>query len=147
MIKVTVSANVNPTEDREKVCEAINNIFPDIELVEEKLSECSSTFSGEGDKFALTSLHNLIREEEIIDTSRTRLNVGLSEDGLSTSFIISKQVATVGRLNYPAKEEPLGSINIEVVADSEKEMERFFDWLTPPTENGIPDFEINIDSV
>lgn len=147
MIKVLVSAIVSPTEDRDKVREAVNNIFPDVELEEEKLSEYSSSFSGEGDKFALRHLHNLIREEEIIDTSRTRLNVGLSEDGQSTSFIISKQVATVGRLNYPAQEEPLGSINIEVFADSRREMERFFDWLTPPTENGVPEFEINIDSV
>ena len=147
MIKVIVSAIVNPTEDREKVREAINNIFPDIELEEEQLSEHSSRFSGEGDKFVLRNLHYLIREEEIIDTSRTRLNVGLSEDGKSTSFIISKQVATVGRLNYPAQEEPLGSINVEIFADSKREMERFFDWLTPATENGVPEFEINIDSV
>ncbi|MDW7733212.1 MAG: RNA-binding domain-containing protein [Methanolobus sp.] len=147
MIKVIVSAKVNPTEDRDKVREAINNIFPDIELKEEELSEHSSVFSGEGDKFALRHLHHLIREEEIIDTSRTRLNVGLSEDGKSTSFIVCKQVATVARLNYPAQEEALGSINVEIFADSEREMGRFFDWLTPPTENGIPEFEINIDSV
>ncbi|MBN2111356.1 MAG: hypothetical protein JW705_09800 [Methanosarcinaceae archaeon] len=147
MIKVTVSAKVNPTEDMDKVREAINNIFPDIELVEQQLSEYGSDFSGEGDKFALRHLHYLIREEEIIDTSRTWLNAGLSDDGKSTSFIISKQVATVGRLNYPAQEEPLGSINTEIVADSEREMERFFDWLTPPTKNGVPEFEINIDSV
>ncbi|WP_406670673.1 RNA-binding domain-containing protein [Methanolobus sp. ZRKC4] len=147
MIKVTVSANVNPTESKDKVHSALIQIFPDTDFEYEELPEHSGKFSAEGDVYTLEHLHYLIREEEIIDTSRTRLNVGLSEDGLSTSFIISKQVATVGRLNYPAKEEPLGSINIEVVADSEKEMERFFDWLTPPTENGIPDFEINIDSV
>ncbi|TGC07247.1 RNA-binding domain-containing protein [Methanolobus halotolerans] len=147
MIKVIVSAKVNPTEDGDKVREAIRNIFPDIGLKEEKLSEYSSRLSGKGDISAFTNLHHLIREEEIIDTSRTRLNVGLSEDRKSTSFIVSKQVATVGRLNYPAKEESLGSINIEVLADSDTEMQRFFDWLTPPTENGIPNFEINIDSV
>ena len=66
---------------------------------------------------------------------------------MSTSFIISKQVATVGRLNYPAQEEPLGSINVTITADNEGEMQRFTDWLTPPTEDGVPDFEMNIRDV
>ncbi len=147
MIRVIVSAKVNPTEEGVKVSGAINNIFPNIKLEEEKLSEHSSRFSGEGDKFSLTQMHYLIREEEIIDTARTALRIGLSEDDTYTSFIISKQVATVGHLNYPAQEEALGSINIEIFADSGREMQRLFDWLTPPTENGIPEFEINIDSV
>jgi predicted RNA binding protein with dsRBD fold (UPF0201 family) len=147
MIKVTVFANVNPTEDKDTVREAINNIFPEIELNEEQLSEYSFRLSGESDIHGLKHLHYLIREEEIIDTSRTRLNVGLSEDGKSTFFIINKQVATVGRLNYPAQGEPLGSINVDIEADSLEELERFFDWLTPPTENGVPDFEMDIKDV
>ncbi|MEZ5334264.1 MAG: RNA-binding domain-containing protein [Methanolobus sp.] len=147
MIKVTVSAVVNPTESKDKVHSALDQIFPEIDFDYEELSEYSGKFTGKSDIYALKYVHYQIREEEIIDTSRTRLNVGRSEDGLSTSFIISKQVATVGRLNYPAQEEPLGSIKITVQADNEAEMERFFDWLTPPTEDGIPDFEMNIRDV
>lgn len=104
MIKVSVSALVNPTESKDKVHSALDHIFPDMDFDYEPLSEYSGRFSGEGDIYALKDIHFQIREEEIIDTSRTRLSVGLAEDGLSTSFIISKQVATVGRLNYPAQE-------------------------------------------
>ncbi len=147
MIKVTVSSVVNPTESRDKVHSALDQMFPEMDFDYEELSEYSGKFSGQGDIHALKNIHYQIREEETIDTSRTRLNVGLSDDGLSTSFIISKQVATVGRLNYPAQEEPLGSININVRADTTDELERFFDWLTPPTEDGVPEFEMNIRDV
>lgn len=147
MIKVTVSAVVNPTESKDKVFSALDQVFPEIDFDYEESSEYSGKFTGESDIYALKNIHFQIREEETIDTSRTRLNVGRSEDGLSTSFIISKQVASVGRLNYPAQEEPLGSINVTVTADNEGEMQRFVDWLTPPTEDGVPDFEMDIRDV
>lgn len=147
MIQVTVSARVNPTEDREIVHSAIKNIFPENELVYEEISEYSGVFSSKGDIHFLVNIHYMIRQEQIIDTARTQLSKGISRDGRSTSFIISKQVATVGRLNFPAQEEPLGSIEIGIRADSPEELLRFFDWLTPPTEDGIPNFEMDITSV
>jgi predicted RNA binding protein with dsRBD fold (UPF0201 family) len=146
MIKVTISADVNPTENEEKVREAIANIFPDIGLEIEEFGKVQRLV-GEGDISSLSNLHRLIREEEIIDTSRSRLNIGMDEEGKFTYFIVSKQVATVGRLNYPAKDEPLGSIRVFIDADSTDEMERFLDWLTPPTENGVPEFEIKMSAV
>lgn len=147
MIKVTVSTIVNPTESKDKVYSALNQLFPEIDFDYEEVSEYSGWFAGESDIYGLKHIHYQIRAEEIIDTSRTRLNVGLSEDGLSTSFIINKQVATVGRLNYPAQAEPLGSIDVTIEADNEAEMERFIDWLTPPTEDGVADFEMDIKDV
>ncbi|MDG6244728.1 MAG: RNA-binding domain-containing protein [Methanolobus sp.] len=147
MIQVQVYADVNPTESKDQVYSALSQLFPEIDFGFDELSEHHGRFSGEGDIYALKYIHYLIREEEIIDTSRTRLNVGLSDDGLSTSFMINKQVATVGHLNYPAQEEPLGSINISIRADSAEKLRRCFDWLTPPTDNGIPDFEMDITDV
>ncbi|WP_406660303.1 RNA-binding domain-containing protein [Methanolobus sp. ZRKC3] len=146
MIKVQISVDVNPTEDEGKVREAVSNIFPDIELEAEPFGNVIR-LSGEGDISALANLHYLIREETIIDTSRTRLNVGMDEEGKFTYFTISKQVATVGRLNYPAQKEALGSIRVFIDADSAEEMERFVEWLTPPTEDGVPDFEIEMSAV
>lgn len=146
MIKVTVSADVNPTENEDKVRDVVSNIFPDIELEIEEFGKVQR-LTGEGDISSLETLHYLIREEEIIDTSRTRLNVGMDEEGKFTYFIISKQVATVGRLNYPARDEPLGSIKVFIDADSTDEMERLLDWLTPPTEAGVPEFEIKMSEV
>jgi len=146
MLKVTVSADVNPTENEDKVRDAVSNIFPNINLEIEKFGKVQR-LTGEGNISSLETLHYLIREEEIIDTSRTRLNVGMDEEGKFTYFIISKQVATVGRLNYPAQDEPLGSIKVFIDADSADEMERLLDWLTPPTEDGVSEFEMKMSEV
>lgn len=147
MIEVTVSARINPTEDREIVRSAMKSMFPENEPAYEEISEYSGIFSFKGDVHSLENIHYMIRQEQIIDTARTQLYKGLSKDERSTSFIISKQVATVGRLNFPAQEEPLGSMEIGIRADSPEELLRFFDWLTPPTENGIANFELDITSV
>ncbi len=147
MIKTTVKAKVNPTEDREVVHEAIKKMFPENEPVYEELPKNCGIFSLEGDIHSLVNIHYQIRQEQIIDTARTQISKSVSRDGKSTFFILSKQVATVGRLNFPAQKEPLGSIEISIEAGSPEELVRFFDWLTPPTENGIPDFELDITSV
>ncbi|MDK2911132.1 MAG: uncharacterized protein PWR29_89 [Methanolobus sp.] len=147
MIEVAVSARLNPTEDREIVRAAMKSMFPENEPAYEEVSEFSGIFSFKGDIHSLVNIHYMIRQEQIIDTARTQLYKGMSKNEKSTSFIISKQVATVGHLNFPAQEEPLGSIEISIRADSSEELLRFFDWLTPPTENGIPNFELDITSV
>lgn len=146
MIKVTVSADVYSTENEDKVRDAVSNIFPNIDLEIEEFGKLQR-LTGKGNISSLETLHYLIREEEIIDTSRTRLNVGMDEEGKFTYFIISKQVATVGRLNYPARDEPLGSIKFFIDADSADEMERLLEWLTPPTEDGVPEFEMKMSEV
>jgi predicted RNA binding protein with dsRBD fold (UPF0201 family) len=142
MIEVEVHAIVNPTEVEEKVADSMENIFEGLEMDISK-----QRVTGHGRIDCLRKLHYLLREEEIIDTAYKEFRKGLSDDGLSTHFIISKQVATVGRLNFPAQEESLGSINVNIKASSSSELERLFEWLVPPTEKGVPEFEIDIEDV
>lgn len=156
MIHVKISAAVYPTEDLEKVIKAVSSLFTDIELEKEAIeateSETGSSpsffLSGEGGIDILQTLHRLIRKEEIIDSVRNKaFNKGLSSDGLSVRFSLNKQAAFVGVPNVPAQEEPLGSIEVLIRADSQKEIERLFEWLLPLTEEGKPVVEVEMDYV
>lgn len=156
MIHVKVSAAVYPTEDPEKVIKAISSIFNDIKLEKETIEVAgpeteaspSFSFSGEGGIDILQTLHGLIRREEIIDSVRNKaFGKGLSSDGLSVRFLLNKQAAFVGIPSVPAQEEPLGSIEVFIRADTQEEMERLFEWLLPLTEEGKPVTEVEMDYV
>lgn len=167
MIHVEVSAAVYPTEDPEKVAVAISELFSGIEIEEitpeaeeagESEAEKSKSgktgsiapfyLSGQGGLELLFTLHGLIRREAIIDSMRNKaFNKGLSSDGLSLSFLLNKQAAFVGFPSVPAEEEPLGSIEVSIRADSPAEMERLFEWLLPLTEDGKPVVEVGMDYV
>jgi len=156
MIRVKVSTAVHPTEDPEKVERSILALFTGI-YIEKKSIEASETdpgdsssflFSGEGGVDLLLTLHRLIRKEKIIDSIRDKVfNKGLSNDNLSIRFLLNKQVAFVGIPSIPVQEEPLGSIEVIISADSPEEMERLIEWLLPVTENGIPVNEIGTEYV
>jgi uncharacterized protein len=156
MIHVRVSTSVYPTEDLEKVIKAVSSLFTDIELeiesveaIESETGNSPSFFlSGKGKIDILTTLHGLIRREEIIDSVRNKaFSKGLSSDGLSVRFLLNKQAAFVGIPSVPAQEEPLGSIEVVIRADSQAEMERLFEWLLPLTEEGKPIVEVEMDYV
>ena len=57
---------------------------------------------------------------------------------------MNKQVAYARRLNFPADEEPLGSVKVEIETKTPEAMERLIDWLTPPTKNGVPVYELTL---
>lgn len=138
-IKVTISALVHPTEVREKVETALKNIIP----VELNLQDSGIPgLYGEGDLESLRKLHLLFREEEILDTARGMLLNGIK--GSTTEFRLSKQVAFVGKVNFPAGKESLGSIHVGITAGSEHELQRVIDWLTPQTIDGEPVEEIGL---
>ncbi|WP_410508249.1 RNA-binding domain-containing protein [Methanosarcina hadiensis] len=156
MISVKVSASVYPTESPEKVIKAISSLFTGIELQKESVdstqhkNEISPSFriTGKGGLDLLLTLHGLIRREQIIDSIRNKVfNKGLSSEGLSVSFLLNKQAAFVGVPSVPAEEEPLGSIEVNIRAESSDEMERLFAWLLPLTEEGIPVVEVGMDYV
>lgn len=156
MIHVKVSAPVYPTEDPEKVIRAISALFTGIKIEKEDIKTAEPKtgvppallLSGEGGIGLLLNLHGLFRREEIIDSIRNKaLVAGLSNDGLSVRFLLNKQAAFVGIPSIPAQEEPLGSIEVIIRADSQEEMKRLFEWLLPPTEDGRPIAEVEMEYV
>lgn len=137
--KVAVFAPVNPTEVQEKVERAILNFFPvSLELQDHVIPE----LCGEGDFESLRTLHLRLREERILDTARRLFLNGI--EGYSTRFRLNKQVAYIGKLNFPAGEESLGSIDVEISADNEDDLLAIIDWLAPQTVDGKPVIEIEL---
>jgi predicted RNA binding protein with dsRBD fold (UPF0201 family) len=137
--KVKVYAPVNPTEVQEKVETAILNFFPiSLELQERAIPR----LYGEGDFESLRRLHLNLREERILDTARRLFLNGIQ--GYKTRFRLNKQVAFIGKLNFPAGEESLGSIDVEISADNEEELLTIIDWLAPQTVDGEPVMEIEL---
>lgn len=138
-VKVQVFAPVNPTEVREKVEKAILNFFP--VSLEFQIFPIPGLY-GEGDLESLRRLHLHLREERILDTARRILLNSIQGD--STRLGLNKQVAFIGKLNFPAGEESLGSIYVEISADNEDDLLTIIDWLAPHTEDGKPVMEIEL---
>jgi predicted RNA binding protein with dsRBD fold (UPF0201 family) len=138
-VKVAVSALVYPTEIEENVKKAITNLFP-VELHTEEFG--IPRLCGEGDIESLRLLHLRLREERILDTARHVLMSGIS--GNTTQFRLNKQVAFVGKVNFPAGEESLGSVYVEISADNREDLLKIIDWLAPQTIDGKPIEEIEL---
>jgi predicted RNA binding protein with dsRBD fold (UPF0201 family) len=136
---VKVSAVVYPTEIEEKIRVALRNLFP-VELEVQDFG--IPRLYGEGDLESLRRLHRLLREERVLDTARHILLSGI--EGNTTQFRLNKQVAFVGKVNFPAGEESLGSIYVEICADNEKDLMKIIDWLVPVTAEGEPVMEIEL---
>jgi len=129
-ISVQVEADINPTENEDKVKRAVENMFTNLEL-EVNPQRQGSLLVGKGKGMgALTKLQNLLRRERIRDAARGVLYGGLS--GKSIVFYLNKQVAYVGHVSFskPVAESPLGPIRVEIQCDNPREL---IDWLAPRT--------------
>jgi predicted RNA binding protein with dsRBD fold (UPF0201 family) len=129
-INVQVEADVNPTENEEKVRRAVENMFNNLEL-EVKPQRQGSLLVGMGKGMdSLTKLYNLLRREKIRDAARGVLYAGLN--GKSIVFYLNKQVAYVGHVSFsnPVGESPLGPIKVEIHCANPREL---IDWLAPRT--------------
>ena len=138
-VKVRVFAPVNHTEVQETVEKTILNFFPvSLELQDFRIPR----LFGEGDLENLRLLHLHLREERILDTARRIFLNGI--EGNTIRFRLNKQVAFIGKLNFPAGEESLGSIEVEISADNEDDLLTIIDWLAPQTVDGEPVIEIEL---
>ena len=129
-VSVYIEAEVNPTEDIEKVRKAVENVFGNVEF-EVKPQKRGSVLVGKAKGLdGLTKLQNLLRRERIRDAARGALFDGLS--GKSIVFNLNKQVAYVSHISFskPEAESPLGPIKVQIECDNPREL---IDWLAPRT--------------
>jgi len=127
-ISVHIEAEINPTEDSEKVKRAVENVFGKVDF-EVKPQHRGSLLTAETKGLdGLTKLQNLLRRERIRNAARGVLFEGLR--GKSIIFYLNKQVAFVGHVSFskPVAESPLGPIKIEIHCDNPREL---IDWLAP----------------
>ncbi|HID26894.1 MAG TPA: hypothetical protein EYP22_03510 [Methanosarcinales archaeon] len=129
MTGIKVSSIINPTELSEKVEYAIRNIFPNLDF---KIEE--NKIIGIGSLNNLEKLHDLLRKQKILDTARAELLKGVI--GNKIKFALNKQVAYVGKVNFPADKESLGSIFVEIEVSDLDNIMKIINYLAPETVDG-----------
>lgn len=129
-IEILIEAEVNPTEDLEKVKFAIENIFGTVEYEVKELYRGKLLIAKAKGTAGLTKLYNLLRRERIRDAARAVLFEGANEK--SITFYLNKQVAYAGHISFckPVAESPLGPIKVQIKCENPKEL---IDWLAPKT--------------
>ena len=119
-MRLRISASVFPTEDKEKVLRALQNIFPDIDFNEGHDNGDTVVLRGEltnPENMAFSQFQELLRHRKIRDSVEALLHRNYA-DG-KTRLELNKQAAFIGRLNI-AEKHPLGSIMIEIECEKEQ---------------------------
>lgn len=141
MVIIKVEAEVRPTEDENKVKQAILNVFIPEHIEVEARGKSKIIVAKAYSLKSLTKLHKLLRVERILDAARTVFKKGVHER--SIIFYLNKQAAFQGRLSFTEAygESPLGPITFII---EDVNVEKLIDWLAPKTAHGKPLWEIKI---
>ncbi len=128
-VDVQITAPVNHTEVRDRVADAITNLFPEAEVQShpgELLATCHSM-----DHFS-----ERLHEQAILDTARGAFFA--DREGDTFSFDLKKQAAFQGIVNFAVGDgSELGDLHVRVTVH-EPDVETFVDHVAPPTEDGRP---------
>lgn len=138
---VRVEAEVRPTEDVEKVKQAVRNVFSGRIRVVEK---GDGYLVVEGESYSpqsLIKIYELIRIQRIMDAARKKLQKGVSHNTIV--FKLHKQAAFANKLSFIDydNESPLGPITFYIET---RDPEKLIDWLAPKTSMGRPLWEIEM---
>ena len=118
MVEVMIRARCYPTEDRAKVARAIKNVFPDADIQGEDPVVARSN--------SLETFCDLLKRQRIRDAARAVLRRGLKRGAVS--FVLNKQVASVGKISFSEGSHALGDIEVLV---SPEDIQALIDSLVP----------------
>ena len=121
MVWVNIYARVHPTESEEKIKRAITSIFPDAVF-----HRSGSTLFAASRSVA--RLGEILREQRIRDSARAQMFAGMRHSHVE--FKLNKQAACVGRVSFSVENEPLGPIEVVVVAE---DIRAVVDAIAPDT--------------
>jgi predicted RNA binding protein with dsRBD fold (UPF0201 family) len=114
--EIYAKADLNPTEDLDKVIKAISNIIEYDEIVVGDNYICAI-----GDIETIKNLGDEFKERKIRGTARKLMLKGSSHNKIS--FKLSKQAALAGALNLVDDNlSPLGEIYIEIKTNNVKKL-------------------------
>ncbi len=122
---IKLKSNIKPTEDEEKITNAIKNIFIDAKLVVE-----GDNLIGEASN--IDRFKELIRSQAILDTARMVLENGII--GNSTKFIINKQAAFAGLVNFD--KDIHGGVWVKLIVKENEDINDVIKNIAPRTKNG-----------
>jgi predicted RNA binding protein with dsRBD fold (UPF0201 family)/dephospho-CoA kinase len=132
-VEVEIETKVNPTEDSNKVVQAVKNLFPDAEITIE-----SDTLKAKA--WDLRKFRDLLRRQRILDTARTELLKGKSNN--ETTVFLNKQTAYIGKANFTDEDAILSPIRVTFKLYGIP-FGKFLDYLAPPTKAGKPIREVD----
>ncbi len=115
-------AMVNPTENLNKVIEALSNIFEyeDLLISEDKVTVTGSSSS-------LIFFKEYLEKRQIKDTAQKIITKASKRDPDKIRFKLSKQAAFAGRINLVEDDlSPLGEIEVLIYAENPEE---FLNWI------------------
>ena len=130
-ISIYVEAEVNPTEDEQKVRTAINNIMGNPTFTINSAFRGSILKAESHGKESLIKFRNLLRNDRIRDAARKLLYRAIRDNKIS--FYLNKQVAYAGHISFSeeTKESPLGPIKVTIETCTPTQV---VEWLAEKTE-------------
>ncbi|MGV8143810.1 MAG: RNA-binding domain-containing protein [Methanothermobacter sp.] len=120
--EMRAKTSIHPTEDLDKVIEALSNIFDYEEL---EIDDDQIVVTGEDE--SLLKLKEALEKRKIRNTARKIMIKG-SHDKF-VFFKLNKQAAFSGVVNFTEDNlSPLGEITVKIETDN---VEGFIDWIAP----------------
>lgn len=116
--EMEAKAMVNPTENLNKVIEALSNIFDydDLLITDDQVTVTGSSSS-------LIRFKEFLEKRQIRDTARKILTNVLNHELDGIEFKISKQAAFAGRVNLVEDDlSPLGEIDVIIYTENPEEL-------------------------
>jgi uncharacterized protein len=133
MVEVTVyvEAEVNPTEDEEKVRQAINNVVGNAAITVKPAARGSTLTAEAKGQESLFKLRNILRNDRVRDAARRLLFKSIRGEALN--FYLNKQVAYAGHVSFceETSESPLGPLRFRIETDDASQL---VEWLAEKTE-------------
>jgi predicted RNA binding protein with dsRBD fold (UPF0201 family) len=126
--KIEVSVPVYPSEDIDKVKQAVSNLLKTPNFNELRIDGVTYLACILEERAELDKLRVLLEKERIRNAARRLLRKNRSNDKLV--FFLNKQAAYVGRVSFSEAygESPLGTIQFEIESD---DIDSLIDWLAP----------------
>jgi len=125
---VLVEAEVNPTENEEKVKTAIVNMFGNIPMNLQTQRIGSLLIAETRSRDALENFRAVLRRDRVRAAARKLLRTSIR--GNVISFFLNKQVAFTGHVSFSQEtgESSLGPIKVVIETEMPREL---IDWLAP----------------
>lgn len=127
-VEVEITTEIHPTEEAEKVVNAVKNLFPDAKI----RIENGKLFAIARD---LRTFRELLRRQRILDTARAELIA--KRRGKEITIYLNKQTATVSRINLCEEEAVLSPLRVTFRLLGVP-FQKFLDYLAPETKDGKP---------
>ncbi|KAB1197591.1 MULTISPECIES: RNA-binding domain-containing protein [Haloferax] len=126
---VRIEVPVRDTEVTDRVADAVENLFPGVELTHEPGKLVAETHE-------LERFSERLHEQAILDTARREFDKRRDDEGFS--FALKKQAAFKGVVNFAVgNPDELGDIEVHVTV-RDPSVEELIDYVAPPTEDGRP---------